>query len=79
MRSPKIDRPLNSLSVAKGKIGEGGTRDYDHLGFNPLFQTEFSKSIGVQSPWHLPCHPGRTIQMVLGIQDEARDIRRKLA
>ena len=33
MRSPKIDRPLNGLSMAKGAIGEGGTRDYDHLMF----------------------------------------------
>ena len=51
MRSLKIDRPLNSLSVARGTKGEGGTRDYDHLGFNPLHQTEVSKVIGVQSPW----------------------------
>ena len=79
MRSLKIDRPLNGLSMAEGAIGEGGTRDYDHLGFNPLCQTEVLKAIGVQSPWHLPCHPGQTIQMVLGIQDEAGDIGRKLA
>ena len=37
------------------------------------------KVIGVQSPWHLPYHPSRTIQMVLGIQDEAGDIGRKVA
>ena len=79
MRSPKIDRPLYGLSMAEGIIGEGGTRDYNHLGFNPLCQTEVSKVIGVQSPLHLPCHPGQTIQMVLGIQDEAGDIGRKLA
>ena len=78
MRSPKIDRPLDGLSMAEGTIGEGGIRDYDHLGFHPLCQTEVSKVIGVQSPWHLPYHPGWTIQMVLDIQDEAGDIRRKL-
>ena len=79
MRSPKIDRPLNSLSMAEGTIGEGGIRDYDHLGFHPLHQTEVSKAIGVQSPWCPPYNPGQTIQMVLGIQDEAGDIGRKLA
>ena len=68
MRSPKIDRPLDGLSVAEGKMGEGGTRDYDHLGFNPLHQTEVLKVIGVQSPWRLPCHPGQTIQMVLAFK-----------
>ena len=62
--------------MAKGAIGEGETRDYDHLGFHPLHQTEVSKVIGVQSPRHLPCHPSRNVQMVLGIQDEAGDIRR---
>ena len=37
MRFPKIDRPLDGLSMAKGTIGEGGIRDYDHLGFpSPL-------------------------------------------
>ena len=79
MRSPKIDRPLDGLSMAEGTIGEGGTRDYDHLGFNPLCQTEVSKVIGVQAPQRLPCHPGWTVQMVLGIQDEAGDTGRKLA
>ena len=79
MRSLKIDRPLDSLSMAKGAIGEGGIRDYDHLGFHPLCQTEVSKVIGVQSPRHPPYHPGQTIQMVLGVQDEAGDIGRKLA
>ena len=63
--------------MAKGAIGEGGTRDYNHLGFNPLCQTEVSKAIGVQSPWHLPYHPGQTVQMVLDVQDEVGDIRRK--
>ena len=79
MRSLKIDRPLDGLFKAEGAIGEGGTRDYDHLGFDPPRQTEVSKVIGVQSPRHLPCHPGWTVQMVLGIQDEAGDIRRRLA
>ena len=79
MRSLKIDRPLNGLSMAEGAIGEEGTRDYDHLGFNPLHQTKVLKVIGVQSPWRLPCHPNWTIQMVLGVQDKAGDIRRKLA
>ena len=78
MRSLKIDRPLNGLSEAEGAIGEGETRDYDYLGFNPPRQTEVLKAIGVQSPWHLPCHPDRTVQMVLGIQDEAGDIGRRL-
>ena len=78
MGSPKIERPLNGLSMAKGIIGEGGIGDYDHLGCHPFCQTEVSKVIGVQSPWHLPYHPGQTIQMVPGIQDEAGDIRRKL-
>ena len=79
MRSLKIDRPLDSLSEAKGAIGEGGTRDYDCLGFDPPHQTEVSKAIGVQSPWLLPCHPGQIVQMVLGTQDEAGDIERRLA
>ena len=78
MRSPKIDRPLNSLSMAKGAIGEGGIRDYNHLGCHPLHQTKVLKAIGVQSPWCLPYHPGQTIQMVPGIQDKAGDIGRKL-
>ena len=65
--------------MAKGTIGEGGIRDYDHLGFHPLCQTKVSKAIGVQSPWRLPYHPSQTVQMVLGIQDEAEDIGRKLA
>ena len=79
MRPPKIDRSLDGLSMAKGAIGEGGTRDYDHLGFHPLCQTKVLKVIGVQSPWCLPCHPSWTVQMVLGVQDEAGDIRRKFA
>ena len=58
--------------MAKGTIGEG------HLGFNPLCQIEVLKVIGVQSPWHLPYHPGQTVQMVLDVQDEVGDIRRKL-
>ena len=78
MRSPKIDRPLNGLSMDEGAIAEGGIRDYDHLGYHPLHQTEVLKVIGVQSPWCLPYHPSQTIQMVLGIQDEAGDIGRKL-
>ena len=78
MRSPKIDRPLNSLSMAEGIIGEGGIGDYDHLGCHPLCQTEVSKAIGVQSPQRLPYHPSQTIQMVPGVQDEAGDIGRKL-
>ena len=65
--------------MAEGTIGEGETRDHDHLGFHPLHQTEVSKVIGVQSPRRLPCHSGWTVQMVLGIQDEAGDIGRKLA
>ena len=76
MSSLKIGRPLDGLSEAKGTIREGGTRDYDCLGFNPPHQTEVSKVIEVQSPQHLPCHPCQTVQMVLGIQDEAGDIRR---
>ena len=78
MRSPKIDGPLNGLPMAEGIIGEGETRDHDHLGFHPLCQTEGSRVIGVQSQWHLPYHPSRTVQMVLGIQDEAGGIGRKL-
>ena len=64
--------------MAEGAIGEGETRDHDHLGFHPLHWTEVSKVIGVQSPWHLPYHPSWTVQMVLGIQDEAGGIGRKL-
>ena len=79
MRSPKIDRPLDSLSMAKGAIREGGIGDYNHLGYHPLHQTEVSKAIGVQSPRCLPYHHGQTVQMVPGIQDEAGDIGRKLA
>ena len=79
MRFPKIDRPLNSLFMAEGTIGEGGIGDFNHLGCHPLHQTEVSKVIGVRSQWHLPYHPSQTIQMVLGIQDEAGDIGRKLA
>ena len=78
-RPPKIDRPLDGLSMAEGTIGVGEIRDYDHLGFHPLLQTEVSKAIGVQSPRHLPYHPGQTVQMVQGVQDEAGDIGRKLA
>ena len=79
MRSMKIDQPLNGLSEAEVTIGEGGTRDYDCLGFDPPHQIEVSKAIGVQSPRQLPCHSGQTIQMVLGIQDEVGDIGRRLA
>ena len=64
--------------MAEGTIGEGEIRDYDHLGFHPLCQTKVLKAIGVQSPQRLPYHPGWTVQMVLGIQDEAGDIGRKL-
>ena len=79
MRSPKIDRPLNSLPMAKGTIGEGQTRDHNHLGSHPLCRTKVLKAIGVQTPQHVPYHPGWTVQMVLGIQDKAGGIRRKLA
>ena len=79
MRSPKIDEPLSGLSMAKGAIGEGEMRDHDHLGFNPLCWTKVLKAIGVPSPQHLPYHLGWTVQMVLGIQDEAGGIGRKLA
>ena len=79
MRSLKIDGPLDGLPMAEGSIVEGETRDHNHLGSHPLCQTEVSKAIGVQSPRHLPYHPSWTIQMVLGIQDEAGGIRRKLA
>ena len=79
MRSLKIDWPLEGLLEAKGTIGEGETKDHNHLGFHPLHQTEALKVTGVQSPQRLPCHPSQTIQMVLGIQDEAGDDRRKLA
>ena len=79
MRSPKVDGPLDGLPMAEGAIGEGETRDHDHLGFHPFCQTEVSKAIGVQSPQHLPYHPSMTIQMVLGVQDKAGGIRRKLA
>ena len=65
--------------MAKGAIGEGETRDHDHLGFHPLCWTEVSKAIGFQPPRHLPYHPSQTVQMVLGIQDEAGGIGRKLA
>ena len=63
--------------MAKGAIGEGEMRDHDHLGSHPLCQIEVLKAIGVQSPWHLPYHPSRTVQMVLGIQDEAGGIGRE--
>ena len=65
--------------MAEGIIGEGETRDHDHLGFHPFCQTKGSRVIGVQSQWHLPYHPSWTTQMVLDIQDEAGDIGRKLA
>ena len=78
MRSLKIDRPLVSLLEAKGTTGGGETKDHNHLDFHPLCQTEASKATGVQYPWHLPGHPGQTIQMVLGIHDEIGDNGRKL-
>ena len=59
-------------------IGGGETKDNNHPDINPLCRTEVSKAIGVQSPWHLPGHPGRTTQMVLGISDETGDDGRKL-
>ena len=79
MRPPKIDGPLDGLPMAEDVIGEGETRDHNHLGFHPLCQTKGSRVIGVQSQWRLPYHPGQTVQMVLGIQDEAGGIGRKLA
>ena len=79
MRSLRTDRPLNDHPMAEGIIGEGETRGHDHLGFHPLRWIEGLRVIGVQSQWHLPYHPGWTIQMVLDVQDEAGGIERKLA
>ena len=59
-------------------IGEGETRGRDRLGFHPLCQIEGSRVIGVQSQQHLPYHPGRTIQMVLDVHNEAGGMERKL-
>ena len=79
MRSPKIDRPLDGLSMAEGIIGEGGIRDYDHLGCHPLHQTEVLKAIGVQSPMvsSISSQSDRSDGSRC-IQDEAGDIGRKL-
>ena len=79
MRSPRADGPLDDHPVAEGIIGEGETRGHDHLGFHPLCQNKGSRVIGVQSQWLLPYRPGRTVQMVLDIQDKAGGIERKLA
>ena len=64
--------------MADGIIGEGETRGCDCLGFHPLHQIKGLRVIGVQSQWHLPYHPGQTIQMVLDVQDEAGGIKRKV-
>ena len=55
--------PLGVVAI----IGGGEAKDNKHPDINPLCQTEVSKVTGVQSPWHLPGHPGQTVQMVLGI------------
>ena len=66
--------PLKAVAI----IGRGETKDNNHPDINPLCQTEVLKVIGAQSPWHLPGHPGRTTQMVLGIRNETGDDGRKL-
>ena len=78
MRFPKTDRPLDGLLKAAATTGGEETKDHNHPDINPLCQTEALKATGVRSPWHLPGHPGRTIQMVLGICDETGDDGRKL-
>ena len=79
MRSWRTDGPLDDHPMAEGIIGEGETGGHSHLGFHPFCQIEGLRVIGVQSQWHLPYHPSRTIQMVLDIQDEAGGIKKKLA
>ena len=79
MRSPKTDGPLDGHPIAKGIIGEGETRGCNHIGFHHLCWIEGSRVIGVQSQWHLPYHPGQTVQMVLDAQDEAGGIKEKFA
>ena len=78
MSFPKTDRPINGLLEAVATTGGGETKDHNHLDFYPLGQTEALKVTGVQSPRHLPGHPGLTIQMVLGICNETGDNGRKL-
>ena len=73
-----IDRPLNGPLKAVVTTGGGETKDHNHPDIYPLCQTEALKVTGVQSPWHLPGHPGQTVQMVLGICDETGDNGRKL-
>ena len=79
MRSLRTDGPLDDHPMAKGIIGEGETGGCGHLGFHPFCLIKGLRVIGVQSQWHLPYHPGQTIQMVLDIQDEAGGIEKKLA
>ena len=73
-----IDRPSDDPLETVAIIGRGETKDNNHPDINPLCWTEVSKVIGVQSPQHLPGHPGWTTQMVLGISDETGDDGRKL-
>ena len=78
MRSLRTDGSLDNHAMAERIIGDGETRGLGCLGFHPFCWIEGSRVIGVQSQWCLPYHPGRTIQMVLDIQDEAGGIEKKL-
>ena len=67
----------DSLSEAKGMIGDEGTSDLGHPNSLPYPQTVVSKVIGAQCPWCLQCHPGQTPQMDPDILDEVGGTRKK--
>ena len=78
MRALTIDRPLDGPFEAVAATGGGETKDHNHPDIYPLRRTKALKATGVQSPRHLPGHPSRTVQMVLGICNETGDNGRKL-
>ena len=75
---PEDRQTLDGLLEAASATGGGETEDHIHIDFYPLHRTEASIVTGVQSPQHLPGHPGRTAQMVLGVHNEKGDDGRKL-
>ena len=69
----------DSLTEARGIIGEGGTSDLGHPGSLPLPQTVVLKVIGVHCQQRLQCHPNLTVQMDPDVLDKVGDTEKEHA